>query len=42
MTRTHFSITAEISAPLPWVWSLMADVGRWLEWTPSIARVRLL
>jgi uncharacterized protein YndB with AHSA1/START domain len=32
MTRTDFSITVEIPAPQPLVWSVMADVERWPEW----------
>lgn len=42
MTQTHFSITTEIAAPLQLVWSVMADVERWPEWTASISRVKLL
>ena len=42
MTRTHFSITVEIPAPPPLVWSVLADVTRWTEWTASISRVQLL
>ena len=42
MTRTNFSITVEILAPLPLVWSVLADVERWPAWTASISRVRRL
>ena len=42
MTPMHFSITAEIPAPQPLVWSVMADVERWPEWTASISRVKRL
>lgn len=42
MTQTHFSITAEILAPPQLVWSVMADVERWPEWTASISRVKRL
>ena len=42
MTRTDFVITVEVPAPPPLVWSVMADVERWPEWTPSISRVKRL
>jgi uncharacterized membrane protein len=42
MTQTHFNTTVEIPAPQPLVWSVMVDVERWPEWTPSISRVKLL
>ena len=42
MTRTDFSHTVDISAPLPLVWSVMADIERWPEWTASISRVKVL
>src|SRR5262245_34873131 len=42
MTRTHFSITVEIPAPQPLVWSVIADVERWPDWTASISEVKLL
>lgn len=41
MTRTRFSITTDIAAPHSLVWSPMADVARWPEWTESISRVNL-
>jgi hypothetical protein len=40
MTRTNFVITVEVPAPPPLVWSVMADVERWPEWTPSISLVK--
>src|SRR6185436_9905562 len=40
MTRTDFSITVDIPAPQPLVWSVMADVERWPEWTASVSRVK--
>jgi hypothetical protein len=42
MTRTDFSITVDIPATQPLVWSVMADVERWPEWTPSVSRVKRL
>jgi len=42
MTRTRFKITVEIPAPSPLVWSVLADVERWPEWTASITRVKRL
>jgi hypothetical protein len=42
MTRTHFSITVDVPAPPPLVWSVLADVERWPEWTASISRVKRL
>ena len=42
MTRTNFSIAVEIPASPTLVWSVMADVERWPEWTASISRVKRL
>ena len=42
MTRTEFSRTVEIPAPPTLVWSVMTDVERWPEWTPSVSRVKRL
>jgi ribosome-associated toxin RatA of RatAB toxin-antitoxin module len=42
MTRTEFSRTVEISVPPALVWSVMADIERWPEWTPSVSRVKRL
>lgn len=38
----HFSITADIPAAPDRVWSVLADVERWPEWTPSVTRIRRL
>jgi uncharacterized membrane protein len=37
-----FSIDADIHAPAATVWSLMRDVERWPDWTPTVRRVRRL
>ena len=42
MSKMDFSITVEIPTPPPLVWSVIADVERWPEWTASISRLRLL
>ena len=42
MTRSRFSISVEIPAPPSLVWSVMADVERWPEWTASVSRVKRL
>jgi uncharacterized protein YndB with AHSA1/START domain len=39
---THFSISIEISAAPARVWSVMSDVERWPDWTPSVTRVEHL
>jgi hypothetical protein len=42
MLRLSFSRAIEIPAPPALVWSIMADVSRWPEWTSSVLRVSLL
>jgi uncharacterized membrane protein len=37
-----FRIEVEIKAPPEVVWSVMRDVEKWPEWTPTVSRVRLL
>jgi hypothetical protein len=39
MTQKLFSTTVEISAPPSRVSSVLNDVERWPEWTPSVSRV---
>ena len=38
----QFSVTAEIAAPQERVWSVMIDVTRWHEWTPSVRAISRL
>jgi len=35
-----FQTTIDISAPAEVVWSVIADVERWPEWTPSVTSIR--
>jgi hypothetical protein len=42
MTRTEFSRSVEISLPPALVWSVMAAIERWPEWTSSVSRVKRL
>jgi len=42
MIQTHYSVDSGIPAPPELVWSVMAHVERWPEWTPSISRLKLL
>jgi uncharacterized membrane protein len=37
-----FQISVDVAAPADVVWSVMSDVERWHEWTPSVRGVRLL
>jgi uncharacterized membrane protein len=34
--------TIEISAPPERIWTIMSDVARWPEWTPSVTSVEVL
>lgn len=38
----RFSISVEIKAPVDRVFEVMADTGRWHEWTPSITSIKRL
>ena len=42
MIRNHFSTRTDITAPVAIVWTVMADVERWPEWTPSVTRAKQL
>ena len=42
MGRLHFSIEVDIQAPADRVWSIMRDVERWPEWTPTVRKIRRL
>jgi carbon monoxide dehydrogenase subunit G len=37
-----YQVSVDIAAPPDVVWSVMADVERWHEWTPSVRGIRLL
>ena len=38
----HFEVVVQIDAPVADVWSVLADVERWPEWTKSVDTVTLL
>ena len=38
----QFQVSVDIAASPDVVWSVMADTGRWHEWTPSVRSVRWL
>ncbi|HUR32155.1 MAG TPA: SRPBCC family protein [Vicinamibacterales bacterium] len=35
-----YSVSVQIEAPPDRVWSVMSDIERWHEWTPTITRVQ--
>ena len=37
---TDYSISTRIDAPPERVWTVMSDIERWHEWTPSIRSIR--
>ena len=39
---TDFDISIDIAAPPSKVWTVMADVERWPEWTPTVTQVQRL
>lgn len=36
----NFSLTVEIEAPPDRVWTVMRDIERWPEWTPTVTSIR--
>jgi hypothetical protein len=38
----EFQISIDIDAPCDTVWTVMSDVERWPDWTPSVRHVRRL
>jgi uncharacterized membrane protein len=38
----HFEATVEIDAPIDKIWSILMDLERWPEMTPSVTRVERL
>ena len=37
-----YAVSIDIQAPADRVWSIMSDIRRWHEWTPSITSIRRL
>lgn len=42
MAPARFSISVDIQAPIDRVFEVMADTGRWHEWTPSVTSIKRL
>jgi carbon monoxide dehydrogenase subunit G len=42
MPQSRFSTSIDIAARPDRVWSVMRDVERWSEWTPSVTSIELL
>jgi len=42
LTTKDFSVSVQIDATLERVWTVMRDVERWHEWTPTITSVQWL
>jgi len=42
MNEREFQISVDIAAPPESVWSVMYEVERWHEWTPSVRGIRVL
>ena len=38
----HFDKTIEIQAPPHVVWTVIRDIERWSEWTPTVTSIRML
>jgi uncharacterized membrane protein len=38
----EYAVSIDIQAPADRVWSIMSDIRRWHEWTPSITSIRRL
>ncbi len=39
---THFSIAVEIQASPDRVWTVLRDIERWPEWTPTVTSIQRL
>jgi uncharacterized protein YndB with AHSA1/START domain len=38
----EFAVSSEISAPVEGVWTVLADVERWPQWTASVSQIAIL
>jgi carbon monoxide dehydrogenase subunit G len=38
----HFSTTIDVAAPPERVWSVMSDIERWPDWTPTVTTAKRL